>query len=119
MKKFLLSGAVLCGAVLSLNVAYADDVGEVMGGSHQPPARVWRTSRSQSVPLRESGTWAEDNASMTIASSPYRYQSQYQYVGYDGSPVYYGYYDWYGYWHNYADEFGYPMYYWNGSYYYY
>ena len=120
MKKFLLSSAVLAGTLLSLNFAHAEEVGEVMGGSHLPPVRVWQTSHTSKPKESKQTLWAEDNMSMTTATLPQQYPSQYEYqYGYDGSPVYYGYHDWYGYWHNYTDEWGNPMYYWNGYYYYY
>ena len=43
---------------------------------------------------------------------PYHYD-------YYQNPIYYGYYDDYGYWHNYTDDWGYPMYWYNGGFYYY
>lgn len=118
MKKFAMLLIALFGfSVISSTTAKAN-VGEVMGGSHLPPARFYKSTTN----TYNSGRYAEDEGVMSTAKDPvtatYRSQYSYQY-SYDYSPVYYGYYDWYGYWHNYTDDYGYPMYYWNGSYYYY
>lgn len=79
---------------------------QVMGGNHQLPARYYNYGSQ----------WAEDNQVMTAKPSYLSYKWQYPQNSY--SPIYYGYHDSYGHWHDYTDSYGYPMYYTNGYWYY-
>ena len=75
----------------------------------------------QNLKLRKP-LYAEDNQAMGNTHDPIlsTYKRQYPYhYDYYQNPIYYGYYDDYGYWHNYTDDWGYPMYWYNGGFYYY
>lgn len=134
MKRILVALAVVF-TIFSFASVQADE-GEVMGGSHLPPVRNYTTSDEGEVmggshlpPVRnytkpkqkKQKMYYEDNMAMGNNHDPYihSYEKQYPYsYDYKNEPVYYGYYM-NGYWYNYTDTWGNPMYLYKGFYYYY
>lgn len=116
MKRFIASLVAVISLIGFASTVSADE-GEVMGGSHLPPVRTYSKPKVEEKPL-----YAEDNQAMGNTHDPIlsTYKRQYPYhYDYYQNPIYYGYYDDYGYWYNYTDDWGYPMYWYNGGFYYY
>ena len=116
MKRILVALTMFV-TLFSFSSVLADE-GEVMGGSHLPPVRTYEKPKPKAKVQK---LYYEDNLAMGNNHDPYinSYEKQYPYAyDYQNEPVYYGYY-WNGYWYNYTDAWGNPMYLYKGFYYYY
>lgn len=105
--KNLVALSLLAPTLLTSSVAAAD--------TYHPS---WLTSAGDYTTQNfDQPIYAEDNQVFSKASYPQLYKKQYSHS--NNPKVYYGYHDYYGYWHDYTDSWGNPMYYYNGYYYYY